>query len=86
MRINHEYVKNIGISNSRTLKHKFADTFTFCNGHLNKFILLLRKRVYPYKYNNSWIKFDENSLANRETFYSKLNFEDSKPNYKQALK
>ena len=28
---------------------KFPRTYKFCNGNLNKFILLLRKGVYPYE-------------------------------------
>ena len=28
-------------------KENFASTFKFCKGHLNKFIRLLRKGVYP---------------------------------------
>ena len=27
---------------------KFSSIYQFCNGDLNKFILLLRKGVYPY--------------------------------------
>ena len=29
---------------------RFASTYEFCNKNLNKFVLLLRKGVYPYKY------------------------------------
>ena len=32
------------------LIEKFPNTYKFCNGDLNKFALLLRKGVYPYKY------------------------------------
>ena len=28
---------------------KFKNTYSFCNSDLNKFILLLRKGVYPYE-------------------------------------
>ena len=31
------------------LKEKFPRTYKFCNGNLNKFVLLLRKGVYPYE-------------------------------------
>ena len=48
----------------------------FCNGDLNKFILLLRKGVYSYEYMDSWQRFDETSLPNKEAFYSNLNMED----------
>ena len=42
---------------------------------LNKFTLLLRKGVYPYKYMDSWEKFNETSLTNKEYFYIELNKE-----------
>ena len=32
---------------------KFPRTYTFCNGNLNKFVLLLRKGIYPYEYMDS---------------------------------
>ena len=32
------------------LKKKFKNTFKFSNIHINEFILLLRKSVYPYEY------------------------------------
>ena len=36
---------------------KFPSIYQFCNGDLNKFTLLLRKRAYPYEYMNSQEKF-----------------------------
>ena len=47
-----------------------------CNGDLNKFFLLLRKGVYPYGYMDSWQRFDETSLSDKEAIYSNLNMED----------
>ena len=38
---------------------KFKNTYSFCNNDLNKFVLLLRKGVYPYEYMDSWEKFNE---------------------------
>ena len=43
------------------LKEKFPRTYKFCNGNLNKFVLLLRKGVYPYEYMDSWERFNETS-------------------------
>ena len=42
----------------------------FCHGHFNKFILFLRKGVYPYEYIDSWEKFDETSIPPKEAYYS----------------
>ena len=38
--------------------------------------MLLRKGVCPYKYMDSWERFDETSLPDKEAFYSSLNMED----------
>ena len=63
----------------------FANIYEFCNGDTNKFILLLRKGVYPYEYMDSWEKFDETSLPDKEAFYSSLNMEDiTHVNYRHA--
>ena len=59
----------------------------FCNGDLNKFVLLLRKGVYPYEYMDSWERFNETSLPPKESFYSELNLEDiSDKDYLHAQK
>ena len=47
----------------------------FCNGGINKIVLLLRKGVSPYEYMDSWGRFDE-TLADKEAFYSNLNMKD----------
>ena len=57
------------------LSKKFPTTYQFCNKNLDKFSLLL-KVVYPYKYLDSWERFDETSLPPKESFYSELNLED----------
>ena len=54
----------------------FPNTNQFCNGDLNKFVLLLRKGVYPYEYMDSWETFNETSLSDKQDFYSELNLED----------
>ena len=38
--------------------------------------MLLRKIVYPYEYIDSWERFDETSLPDKEAFHSNLNMED----------
>ena len=47
-----------------------------CDGDINKFILLLRKGIYPYEYMDSWKRFDETLLHGGEDFYSDLTMED----------
>ena len=54
---------------------KFYNTYQLCNKDLNKFALLLRKGVYPYEYMDSWKRFKEESLPDKEYFYSELNQE-----------
>ena len=69
------------------LIEKFPSIYQFCNGNLNKFVLLLRKGVYPYEYMDSWEKFDETTLPPKEAFYSNLNLEDiSDEDYAHAQK
>ena len=54
---------------------KSPSAYQFCNGGLNKFVLLLRKVVYPYEYMDILGRFDETSLPDKKAFYSKLNEE-----------
>ena len=57
------------------LINRFTSTYEFCNKYINRFILLLRKGIYPYEYIDSWERFDETSLPDKEAFYSSLNME-----------
>ena len=57
------------------LTKKFSATYKFFNKDLNKFELFLRKGVYPYEYMDSWERFKEESLPDKESFYSELNKE-----------
>ena len=50
------------------LIEKFPRSYKFCNGNLNKFVLLLRKSVYPYEYMDSWERFNETSLPSKKIF------------------
>ena len=75
---------------------KFKNTYSFCNNdttesssseRINKFVLLLRKGVYPYEYMDSWERFNEKLLPSKKDFYSNLNMEDiSDIDYRHANK
>ena len=61
---------------NKELIQRFKSTYEFCNKDLNKFILLLRKGIYPYEYMNNWEIFNETSLPSKESFYSNLNMQN----------
>ena len=61
---------------NKDLIKKVKNTYSFCNNDLNKFVLLLRKGVYPYEYADTWERFSEISLPSKKDFYSNLNMED----------
>ena len=58
------------------LKSLFPNTFHLTNGNINKFILLLKKGVYPYESMNELNKFNETELPAIDKFYSKLNLKN----------
>ena len=60
---------------SKELANRFKNTYRFCNDDIDKFMLLLRKGVYPYEYMDDWSRFDEEQLSNKKYFYSGLNME-----------
>ena len=60
----------------KKLIKRFVSTYKFCDGDINKFILLLRKGAYPHEYMDIWERFYEKLLPNTEAFYSSLNMED----------
>ena len=71
-----ECKKNYKKDFNKELIERFPNIYEFCYEDINKFILLLRKGVYPYEYMDSWERFDEISLSDKEAFYSSLNMED----------
>ena len=50
--------KNYELHFVRDLINRFANTCKFCNKDMYKFILLLRKGIYPHEYMESWKRFD----------------------------
>ena len=69
-----ECKKNYKKDFTKELIKRFTNTYEFCNGGINKSILLLRKGVYPYEYMDSWERFNE--TPDKKAFYSELNLED----------
>ena len=63
-----ECKKNYKKDFNKELIKRFANIYEFCNEDINKFILLLRKGVYPYEYMDSWEGFDETSLPVKKSF------------------
>ena len=51
-----------------TLKRRSTNAYKFSNHDIKKFILLLQKCVYSYKYTNNWEKFNETLIPEKEDF------------------
>ena len=71
-----ECKKNYKKDFNNELIKRFVNIYKFCNKEYNKFILLLRKGVYPYEYMDGWERFDETSLPDKKAFYSSLSMEN----------
>ena len=54
--------KNYKIDFDKEMSNKFSSVYDFCKGDINKFVLLLRKGVYPYECIDSWNRFNKTSL------------------------
>ena len=79
--------KNYSNKIDKDLKKRFKNTFTISNNHINKFIFLLRKGVYPFM--SIWMnqkKYNE-ILREKEEFWSNLKMEDiTDANYMQIAR
>ena len=64
--------KNYEKEINKELVERFSNTYEFCDKDLNKFVMLLRKGVYPYEYMDGWDKFNEKIIPSKESFYSNL--------------
>ena len=63
---------------------RFSNRYAFCSADNKKFILLLRKWVYPYEFMDNWEQFDVKSIPDKKELYSSLNMENIK--YKKHKK
>ena len=79
--------KNISYKPIAPLIERFPSTYQFSSGDNNKFVLLLRKGIYPYEYNDDWDKFKETQLPLMKDFHNTLNQTDiTKEDYEHAQK
>ena len=58
------------------LRKQFVNTYIYFTHDIKKFILLLRKGSYPYKYMHDQERFSETTSPDKENVYSHLNMED----------
>ena len=52
----------------------FHSIYQFCNGDINKFVLLLRKGIDTYEHMDSWERFNETSLLDKKSFSKRIVF------------
>ena len=58
------------------LIERFKNTYQFCEHDNNKFLMLLRKEIFPYEYMDSWSKRNQDKLPPMKNFYSELTMEN----------
>ena len=69
----------------KSLIAKFPNTYQLCDNNVKKFILLVKKGVYPYEYMDDWYKFDDKELPTIDKIYSNQNLSNiTEKNYKHA--
>ena len=78
-RHNNVLIYNCSLCNKKSYRSidelikRCSKVYSICNNDLDKFLLLLRKGVYPYEYMNTWNRFNECENPPFEKYYSKLN-------------
>ena len=60
--------RKIQLKPTKGLIEKFPNTYIFYNNDINKLTLLVKKGGYPYKYMDSWKRFNETTLSNKKVF------------------
>ena len=71
----------------KLLKDKFPCIYRLAKNNIDKFLLLLRKGVYPYEHIDIWERFIEEQLPAIQKFYSNLNIKHiNKDDYRHAQK
>ena len=70
------YHKDYSKKIDKELKKRFKSTFKFSMDDSNKFVLMLRKGVYPYEYMEEWKKFSETLLPEKDDFYGNPSMEN----------
>ena len=69
------------------LMESFSSIYQFCEGDLNKFVISIRKGVFPYEYMDSWEKVNETALPPKKDFNGNLDLENiSDEDYVHAQK
>ena len=68
-----------------TLIKKLPSTYKLSKNNTNKFLLLLRKGVYPYEHMNDWNKSNETKLPSIKDHYNNLQLKNiTKEDYDHA--
>ena len=81
--------KKVSYRSIDNLISKCSNVYSICNGDLDKFFIIIKKRgiLYPYEYMNSWNKFNETNNPPFEKYYSRLNMSNiSKEDYLHSQK
>ena len=90
-RLNYRCKEYNGTSNKsiNNLIEKFPRMYKICNGNLNRFVMLLRKGVYPYEYNYVKPKYNDKAklcYMDTDSFVINIFAEDFSENISNDVK